>query len=140
MIDDPEMDRAQFHDHSRRLNDRKQLLEARRREIELRLERSRSRMQRLAQVQALLRDFDALWEAMDPEERRHAIHMVVRTATLEHHDDGSATLVVTPHFSAARSFTIPHLHAPVLIGEGRALGHLRGERAPHRRAHQWEVG
>jgi len=121
MIDDPEMDRRQFHHHSRVLNDRKQRLEARRREAERRLERSRSRMQRLAQVQELLRDFDALWEVMDPEERRHAIHMVVHTATLEHHEDGSATLAVTPHFSAARSFTIPHLHAPVPIGEGRSL-------------------
>ncbi len=44
--------------------------------------------------------------------------MVIREATLEHHEDGSATLMVEPYFLERRSFTIPHLHSPVEVGDG----------------------
>jgi hypothetical protein len=49
MLDDPDMDRRQFHDHSRVLTDRKRRLEKRRGEIERQLECRQSRVQRLAE-------------------------------------------------------------------------------------------
>ncbi|MGD9498448.1 MAG: LuxR C-terminal-related transcriptional regulator [Armatimonadota bacterium] len=120
-IDDPQMDREQFHAHSATLNDRKRRLQGRLAEVEQTLERRRSRLARLHQVQEMLRDFDALWEGMDIEERRNAVHMVVQDATLEHHADGSATLTVVPHFLAPRSFEVPDLHSRIDIGDGRLL-------------------
>ena len=75
-------------------------------QLRRRLTQRDRRVQEAQRVQAVLEDFDAIWAALDCDERREMAHVLLETATAQQGEGESVVQLKAP-FLPARGFRIP---------------------------------
>lgn len=109
LLDNGVITDAEFRVENAKRREQEEALTRRKADLETKMRLRRSRQQQLERAFAILKDFDAMWEAMTQAERRELLleidpHMTVRR------DEGFTVVTVRPAF--AEPIELPFLRRP----------------------------
>jgi len=106
---DGDLTEEEFEFHRQRFLEQKDELEQKLSKQRAQLRSREQRAAELQQAQEVLRDFDATFEGLTPEQRRQMVQLLVEDATMYHEKDGSTRVVFTVRFHGQFEHVIPKL-------------------------------